>query len=264
MGFFALIFLMVVCQGAEAVALRNEPLEVGPFPMLPEFHAEVEFGWSNFEAARARASYQVKGTMGKLLLEGGTVGAARALWSLNATHRAEFFLEGLRSREFQQEEKYLHHVIKTRAIFDSGGCSRLRAREPRRGESRWKRFALEGIRDLVAAMFFIRSQRLEVGDRVKVLVFPGDSPFLAEVKVVRREGLYWRGMSRAALRMEFEISRIRTERGVAVSVERYRKFRKGSIWLSDDGMRFPLRAEVEIFVGFVYAELVSLEFGGRL
>jgi hypothetical protein len=38
------------------------------------------------------------------------------------------------------------------------------------------------------------------------------------------------------------------------------KFRSGSVWISDDADRIPLRAEVDIFIGYVFGELESLHF----
>ena len=39
----------------------------------------------------------------------------------------------------------------------------------------------------------------------------------------------------------------------------HKKFHSGRIWISDDGRRIPLRAEVDIFIGSVFAELVKLK-----
>jgi hypothetical protein len=38
----------------------------------------------------------------------------------------------------------------------------------------------------------------------------------------------------------------------------HKKFRSGRIWMSDDTRRLPLKAEVDVFVGSVFAELVEI------
>jgi hypothetical protein len=39
----------------------------------------------------------------------------------------------------------------------------------------------------------------------------------------------------------------------------YEKFHNGTVWVSDDALRLPLRAEINVFIGFVYGELTKFE-----
>ena len=39
----------------------------------------------------------------------------------------------------------------------------------------------------------------------------------------------------------------------------HHKFRSGTLWLSNDPDRILLRAEVQVFVGYVFAELASFQ-----
>ena len=41
----------------------------------------------------------------------------------------------------------------------------------------------------------------------------------------------------------------------------HKKFRSGRIWMSDDTRRLPLKAEVDVFVGSVFAELAQVTPG---
>jgi len=43
-------------------------------------------------------------------------------------------------------------------------------------------------------------------------------------------------------------------------LEPHRKFRRGTIWVSDDAERLLLRIEAQVFVGTVFAELQSVNF----
>jgi hypothetical protein len=38
----------------------------------------------------------------------------------------------------------------------------------------------------------------------------------------------------------------------------HKKFRSGRVWISDDARRLPLRAEVDVFIGSVFAELAKV------
>jgi hypothetical protein len=62
-----------------------------------------------------------------------------------------------------------------------------------------------------------------------------------------------------ALRLSLEIRKLDVKRQRPTEAVKYAKFQSGTVWVSDDALRIPLRAEVRIFVGFVYGELESFE-----
>jgi hypothetical protein len=45
-------------------------------------------------------------------------------------------------------------------------------------------------------------------------------------------------------------------------LEPHKKFKRASVWISDDADRLLLRIEASIFVGKVFAELQSVQFPG--
>jgi hypothetical protein len=106
-------------------------------------------------------------------------------------------------------------------------------------------------------MLFIRSQSLSVGERVRLLVFPGGAPYLVEIIPLGREQLEVMGTPREALKLDVKVQRVNTKKGNAL--EPHGKFRSGKIWLGADEARMPLRAEVNIFIGYVFAEIVGIE-----
>jgi hypothetical protein len=81
--------------------------------------------------------------------------------------------------------------------------------------------------------------------------------YLARLKVEGREKLRWRGGERKAIRVALEIDRIEKD----YSLSPHKKFHHGTIWVSDDDLRIPLRIEVKVFVGHVFAELVEMNAG---
>jgi len=153
--------------------------------------------------------------------------------------------------------------LTTEAIFKKDGLWRLRQRTPHGGPSKWKHIQIEPIRDIVSAMFFFRSQPLLARDKLAVIAFPGDSPFLFQAVVGKREKVTIRGQQRPAIRLDFKIQRIEIKKNEPPRLQEHGKFRKGSVWISDDDYRFPLRAEVDIFIGSVFAELETLTFSPR-
>jgi hypothetical protein len=112
-----------------------------------------------------------------------------------------------------------------------------------------------GLRDMAGAVLLARSQPLNKGDRIPLAVFPGDWMYLARLKVEGREKLRWRGEDKPAIRVALEIERINKD----YSLSPHKKFHHGTIWVSDDEWRIPLRIEVKVFVGHVFAELVEVK-----
>ncbi len=45
-----------------------------------------------------------------------------------------------------------------------------------------------------------------------------------------------------------------------MKLEPHHKFRRATLWVSDDSDRLLLRAEAQIFIGNVFAELQSIQF----
>ena len=248
-----------VCEAAELWRDKIGPETPGPFPLVRPFSGEFRFGWSDIEAASAKARLWYSGDEIIVEVEGGTNGLARTLWQLDARHRAVILKEGLKPVGFSQLEKYTKKRVRTEAVFKPDGLWRIRAVTPDpKNVARWKRIKVEPVRDIISAMLLIRSQILNNGDRIGVVAFPGDAPFLVEVTVAKREQIRISGELRKAIKLDFQIQRIDVKKkGRLVP---HGKFRSGSVWISDDENRIPLRAEVDIFVGYVFGELESLRF----
>jgi hypothetical protein len=249
-------------QSTEPWSDRIRPEAPGPFPLVRPFSGEFRFGWSDIGAASARARLWYSEDKILVEIEGGTDGLARALWQLDATHKAVILQEGLKPVAFEQLEKYANKRVKTEAVFKPDGLWRIRSVTPDpKNVARWKRVKVEPVRDVVSAMLFIRSQVLNDGDKIGVVAFPGDSPFLVEVTVAKHEQIRIAGVPRQAIKLDFQIQRIETKKH---RLAPHGKFRNGSVWLSDDENRIPLRAEVNVFIGYVFGELESLRFDEQL
>jgi len=59
-----------------------------------------------------------------------------------------------------------------------------------------------------------------------------------------------------AIKLDLQLKRINKH----LELEPHRKFRRGTIWVSDDAERLLLRIEAQVFVGTVFAELQSVHF----
>jgi len=106
--------------------------------------------------------------------------------------------------------------------------------------------------DLVSAYYFARSldiSKLKTGELFKVNYFLGDEIHQLQIKYVGKEVV------------KSKLGNIRCLK-FSPSIEPGRIFRKDSslyLWITDDGNRVPVKAQVEIIVGAVTMEIKSAE-----
>ncbi len=253
------VLIAFATAGAAAADEWNSSLTPAPGPTaLPRpFEAEYRFGWSDIEAARATAKVTFSGSEGRLQGQGATNGLARMLWQLDVTHEATTRLPDFEIVETRQIERYAQRTLDIHMVTKPDGLWRLRdsGSQP---PAKWKKIKVSPLRDLFSGMLFIRSQKLSPGDTVTTVIYPGDSPFLVTLKVLGNEPLVLAGAARDAIKLDITIQKINTKNDN--KLEPHSKFRSGKVWLSNDADRLPLRAEVDIFIGYVFAELESVRF----
>lgn len=232
----------------------------GGFPDLPPIRMEFSFGWSDlFRAAVAQAELIDGDGVWLAKVSGRSQGPARLLWRMDASHRARIAADTLLPMHVDQSEKYRNRAVTTQLRFDPAGVERLRAVSTSGTPAKWKRVNFPSIRDVIGGVLFVRSLPLKDGDRIGVVCFPGDAPYLAVARVEKRERIRCMGRDMPAIRIGLEIRKLEVEDNAPTKAVDYAKFRAGTIWVSDDELRLPLRAEVRIFIGFVYGELTGYD-----
>ncbi len=184
------------------------------------------------------------------------------LWQLDASLEATATMPNFQTVYSMQQESYSKRTLVTEIVSKPDGIWRLRENYPQ-GENpaRWKMIKISPLRDLFSGMLYIRSRRLDPGETVSTIIFPGDSPYLVEMKCLGTEKIPIAGSPRDAIKLDLRIHRINLKKGNAL--EPHGKFQNGTVWLSNDPDRIPLRAEVNIFIGYVFAELESIKFKTR-
>lgn len=231
----------------------------GDFPPPRSLHANYVFGWSGFTAATAEVQFarldsdraQIQGT-------GRTVSLARALWRYDVTYRAVDNCETMTPGETHQTDTYRAKKITTDLTFNGNSVRRSRTETPppAPGKNKPKDFSFPNLFDLQTAMFYVRSQPLQKGSAYRIVVYPSTNAYLATATVTGREKISVRSGSYNAIRLDLQLKRI----GKDMNLEPHRKFRRATIWISDDSDRIVLRIEAQIFVGTVFAELQSIKF----
>ena len=255
------LVLVALCATAAAGWEKEaRSLRGGDFPPPPEkVTARYVFGWSGIEAAEAEVRLQHEGgDRWTAEVRGGTRGGARALWKLDAEYDAVVSGADWRSVSAKLTESYRHFRAEEKMEFRPGGVRSLRSTtKPGATPGDWTNFYVPGLRDMAGALLLARSQPLRQGDVIQLAVFPGEWMYLVRAKVEGREKLTWHGEERPVIRVSLEIDYINKD----YSLRPHRKFQRGTVWVSDDQTRLPLRVEVKVFIGHIFAELESIRTG---
>jgi hypothetical protein len=254
------VFLQIAATISAApsweVTLTKDP--PGNFPEPRPVRTTYHFGWSGITAGKGDMHFsKVAGSRYQLEATGGTSGFARALWKLDATYRGLTNADTLRPIESKQVEAYRRKKITTQLNFTDAEVTRTRTETPGGvKDDKPKPFNFPGLFDLHGAMLYLRSQPLNDHAVYRIAVYPATSAYLATVTVLGRERVSVHAGSYNAIKLEIQLKRI----GKDMELEPHRKFRRATVWVSDDENRIPLRIEAQIFVGTVFAELYAVHF----
>jgi hypothetical protein len=252
--------LLALCSSVSAAPAWEGALtkdSPGDFPELKPVRASYHFGWSGFIAAAGDVHF-TKTADKRFELEaiGRTIGLVRALWKMDVSYRGFVSPETLRPISSKQTEIYRRKKIVTDLTFNDAGLVRSRSEGSGTGASSTKPFNFPGLFDLHGAFLYLRSQPLADHSVYRILVYPATSAYFTTVTVLGRERVSVRAGSYNAIKIDLDLKRI----GKKLELEPHRKFRRATIWISDDENRIPLRIEAQIFVGTVFAELQTVRF----
>jgi Protein of unknown function (DUF3108) len=235
--------------------LSKDP--AGNFPELRPLRASYRFGWSGLTAATGDVHY-TKPTENKFQLDGTgrTIGLVRALWKLDVNYQAVASADTLRPIETEQTESYRSKKMVTHLTFTNNGVIRTRTEGKGGAGAKTRQFNFPNLFDLFSAMLYVRSQPLKDRSVYRVVAYPATNAYLATVTVIGRDKVSVHAGTYNAIKLDLQLKRI----GKHLELEPHRKFRRGTIWVSDDAERLLLRIEAQVFVGTVFAELQSVSF----
>lgn len=238
----------------ESTLTKDPP---GNFPELRPIRASYHFGWSGITAATGEIHFSKIDKRFQLEASGRTIGLVRAWWRMDTTYRGLVDPQTLRPIESKQTETYRKKKILTELAFTNSGVRRTRTDVP--GATGIKSFNFPNLFNLDSALLYLRSQPLNSQSVYRVVVYPATSAYLATITVLGRERISVRAGTYNAIKVDLDLKRVAKK----MELEPHKKFRRATIWISDDENRIPLRIEAQIFVGSVFAELHALRFEGR-
>jgi len=229
----------------------------GSFPLPRPLRATYSFGWAGLSVAVAQGRF-FQPAPDRLELEGTgrTTGLARLLWRYDVNYEALTNALTLHPIESNQVETFYRKTIQTRLSFNSDGVIRTRTEKTSSGPAQEAKFSFPHLFDLQSAMFYLRSQPLKQGSVHGIVVYPTTNAYLATATVVGREKISVRAGTYNAIKINLQLKKV----GKKLDLQTHHKFRRATIWVSDDADRLILRIEAQIFIGTVSAELQSVRF----
>jgi hypothetical protein len=156
-------------------------------------------------------------------------------------------VERARSKEFETELNHTPERVAVRRSEQSDKGTKTKTRN----------FDFPNVMSLSSAMLYLRSKPLAEGATERVVVFPSNSAYLCAVTVLGREHISVASGGYNAIKLEVQLNKIGKKR----ELQPHKKFKRAFVWLSDDADRLILRIESQIFLGTVFAELQSVQFG---
>ena len=229
----------------------------GNVPEPRPLWATYNFGWAGLTAATAEVHFsRFSGKRFQLEGSGRTTGLARALWRYDVNYRAMADADTLRPIEMHQIETVRSKRTVTHLSFNPAGVTRARTEGKGAGMTKTRNFNLPDLFDLHSALLYLRSQPLKDHAVYRIVVYPATSAYLATITVTGHEKISVHAGSYDAIKADLQLKKV----GKNLELEPHRKFRRATIWLSDDADRMILRIEAQIFVGTVFAELQSVRF----
>ncbi|MGC3988715.1 MAG: DUF3108 domain-containing protein [Chthoniobacteraceae bacterium] len=259
MKFARSIFFALLLPAMAQADWRNDltPEKPGVFPALKPLQARYHLGWLGVTAGKACITFLKKDDdTVELNATGNSTGMARALWKMDATHDALAESHQLRPLSLEQTEVYSAKTIKTKARFSEREVWCLKTvQPPDKNPPKPKHFRLPEAFDLQSALLFARSQPLKIGDTISMIVFPFSSPYLATIKVLGKEDISVRAGKFHTIKCDLKLLSIDKK----LELHPHKLFKHGTIWVSDDETRLPVKIQVDIFIGSVWAELDELK-----
>jgi len=228
----------------------------GNFAPPPPMRLAYRFGWVGLQAAKAEIQlFSQTRTTFEIDATGATCGLARKLFKVDMYQQAIENKMTLRPIHSFEEEKYRSETVRTNVDFESNQLTGLREKIPNKYPDTPKIFTFSPVFDIASALLWVRSQPLAEGETESIVVWASKAPYLATVTVLGRDTIKVNGHEERAIKLDLKLNGIDNK----MHLKEYKLFKGGRGWLSDDVKRIPLRIEADIFIGYVFAELESVQ-----
>ncbi len=185
-----------------------------------------------------------------------SLGPASVIFPYQSDFWSELDPSSLKARLFHAVETDSKETTTTttRHFADRVECDEVAKSTSTGAETRKSRvFNFAPVFDIFSAMLFVRSQKLDEGDKIALVVNPFGTPYLLRVKVEAREN----HLDRKAIRLTVGMRKIDAK---TLELKPYKKLKSdATLWLSDDNDRIPIEFRAAVFIGDIRATLANYQ-----
>lgn len=261
-GHWQIVFFLALFSFAEAAPEWQNELTSsapGPFARLAPTVLDLEVTWNGtVNAGSIRMEFSPAGVKKPGLFVARSAvashGAAAVLFPYHSSLWSELDPTTLRPRYFHAVETSQKEAIDTTVRHFPGHVeSREVTRLFKTGKmlETTRSFPFTPAFDIFSALLHVRSQRLDPGDHVTLVIHPFDNPYLLRIKVQGREI----HNGRKAIRLAVGLQKIDRN---TLQLLPYKKLKRdANLWLSDDADRIPIELRAAALIGDVRATLVT-------
>ena len=209
----------------------------------------------------------------QLFVRTSTIGLARSLYTLDATHLSVVNRRTLHPLRLEQSEETPGRKVTARvdflpdeairSAFDPGKKGGDAATGKGAGKSRVRRYPYPNLYDMNSALLYVRSLPMRDGDERTLAIMTANSPYLATIKVLGRSHVRVRAGDYATIECSVALEKINK----TGELEPRKGFKSAHAWLSDDADRLLVKVEAQVFVGTVSARTGESKFrqpGGKI
>ena len=258
----ALLLVALLLTGGRALLAEGweetvPPYAPGSFPPPRPVNVRYAFGWGELTAATAELQFSRADDRFQLKGSAETIGLARSLWKFDVEHVGTSDAATLRPIQVKEVERARSKEWQTELNFTPERVAVSRTEQSEKGtKTKTRNFEFPNVMSLSSALLYLRSKPLPEAAIERVVVYPSNSAYLCTVTVQGREHLSVASGSYDAIKLDVKLNKIGKKR----ELQAHKKFKRATVWLSDDADRLILRIEAQIFLGTVFAELQSVEF----
>jgi hypothetical protein len=239
------------------VLLIAAPTPASPYDFTGE-NLTYEFGWNGITAADAQvkiAGANCEGSCQKATIDITGRKYLDMFWKVRDRIESTCAKNDYSTKVYSFFQREGQYNLDTVITLDKE-AKMLRSKRYRTDKNKkYKdgRETAEGVYDPLAALLYMRSQPLLVGDDKTIKVFDGKRTHWLNWKVLGKEKISTKLGDYDALKVAPRI----IKSNETDSKSKVEKVKKVMLWLSDDPAHTVLRIESEAFVGHIFAELVS-------
>lgn len=229
----------------------------GSFPALPPAVLDLQVSWKGIvNSGRLTMEFAPKDAHkpGALVVRSSAVslGAAAAFFPYKGISWSELDPSTFRPRFFSSVESDKDRTVTTTSRYfpDRVECREIKSPLGKAaGTPKNHSFRFTPVFDVFSAILHVRSQKLDTGDQINLVIHPFNNPYLLHVKVLGREN----HLDRKTIRLSVGMRKIDRK---TLALKPYTKIKSAAtLWLSDDADRIPVELRAAVFIGDIRATL---------